>query len=186
MNNNLMMVLCRQNLLDYKSFDEWFNIVKPVLNNEEFLKRKFFLHHKTQSLYEHSLLVSVISYKLAVRFHGDRRNCALAGLLHDFYTRAWLYSRGLEKLDEKYRYNFIGNNGKHSFFKKHGFTHPLSAVNNSLEYFPWLVNKRIINAIATHMFPLSLFTSYKIPKYKESFIVSLADKIVTFRKLAIF
>lgn len=166
-----------------EDFNRWFNIVSIILNNEEFLKRKAFKHHENQSVYEHCLMVSAISYNLAIKFRANIANCVIAGLLHDFYTSAWQYSEKLESLDKKYRENFLPGNKKKSFLKMHGFTHAISAVGNSKENFPDLINYRILNAIATHMFPLCIFTKYKIPKYKESWIVTIADDIATFKDL---
>lgn len=167
-----------------EDFYKWFNIVSVILNNEEFLKRKLFKHHETQSVYEHCLMVSAISYNLAVKFNANIVNCVIAGALHDFYTAAWQYSEELEKLDEKYKENFLPEkNRKKSFFKMHGFIHAISAMENSKEFFPELINYRIANAIATHMFPLCIFTRYKFPKYKESWIVTIADDIATFKDL---
>lgn len=41
-------------------FNSWYEIVKDILNNEEFKKRVYFKHHEKQSLYTHSLLVSIL------------------------------------------------------------------------------------------------------------------------------
>ena len=38
-------------------FNSWYEIVKDILNNEEFKKTVYFKHHEKQSLYTHSLLV---------------------------------------------------------------------------------------------------------------------------------
>lgn len=46
-------------------FNSWYEIVKDILNNEEFKKRVYFKHHEKQSLYTHSLLVSIFAYKYA-------------------------------------------------------------------------------------------------------------------------
>ena len=86
-------------------FNSWYEIVKDILNNEEFKKRVYFKHHEKQSLYTHSLLVSIFAYKYAKKHHADYRVCAIAGLLHDFYTHAWQYSKDLDNLDKKYSFH---------------------------------------------------------------------------------
>ena len=43
---------------------------------------------------------------------------------------------------------------------------------NSLKYFPELMDDKIGSMIKTHMFPLNK----KLPKYKESWILTLVDK----------
>ena len=90
-------------LLDETTFLSWYVIVKPILDHEEFLKRQYFKHHENQSVYEHSLLVSACAYELAFKYNANLENCAIAGMLHDFYTAAWQYSIELEQLDEKYQ-----------------------------------------------------------------------------------
>ena len=42
-----------ESLKKFKTFDEWYEIVKDILNDEEFLKRKKFKHHGEVSVYEH-------------------------------------------------------------------------------------------------------------------------------------
>lgn len=39
--------------------------------------------------------------------------------------------------------------------------------------------QNIENAIVTHMFPLSIFTKYKMPNCKESFLITFIDKKVS-------
>lgn len=160
---------------------EWFIIAKPILFNEEFQKRKYFKHHEHESVFEHSIKVSLIAYKLAKFFNSNISNCIIAALLHDFYTHAWQYSEELELLDYKYQENL---QVKKALFKKHGFTHPYEAIINANYYFEDLINKRISDAIVKHMFPLSICTKYKFPKYKESWIVTISDKIVSMKEIS--
>ena len=154
-------------------FNSWYEIVKDILNNEEFKKRVYFKHHEKQSLYTHSLLVSIFAYKYAKKHHADYKICAIAGLLHDFYTHAWQYSKDLDNLDKKYSENL---KKKKKFSTLHAFIHPYEALINSNTYFNNLMNERVENAILVHMFPLSLFNKVKLPKYKESWIITYIDK----------
>lgn len=95
------------NILEYYSsdyeFKKWYKIVKNILKNKEFQKRRLFLHHENESLWTHSIKVSFESYKFARKHNVNEYNCAIAGLLHDFYTEAWQYTEELESLDAKYR-----------------------------------------------------------------------------------
>ena len=100
-------------------------------------------------------------------------------MLHDFYSEAWQYSESLKDIDPKYSYG-LKNKVKKTFFKKHGFIHGIDASNNVKKYYKEIDDKRVHDAIMKHMFPLSIFTSEKIPRYKESWIVSLSDKIESF------
>ena len=71
------------------------------------------------------------------------------------------------------------NKIKKPFFKKHGFVHAKEARDNSFKYFPNLMNKRIENCILRHMFPLNIVP----PRYIESWIVSISDKIISVEAL---
>lgn len=164
-----------------QDYNNWLEIIFPIITDEEFQKRKLFKHHEKQSVYEHSMLVSIISYKLAKKYKLDKTNLVIAGLLHDFYTCAWQYSSDLEQLDEKYREKFLPNVKRKPIFKKHGFIHPEIAAENAKEYYPTLVNEEILSAIRTHMFPLSICTKYKIPKYKTAWVLTWADKMATLK-----
>lgn len=157
-----------------KSFDEWFSIVKEILENEEFQKRRLFLHHENESVWSHSIKVSFLSFKMAKKLKINTYNVSVGGLLHDFYIKAWQYTKELEYLDEKYRERFINSNKK--FLKKHGVYHPIEALENSRIYFNNYLNERVEDIIVKHMFPLSLFTKYKFPKYKESILITIIDK----------
>lgn len=160
---------------------QWFLIAKPILFHNEFQIRKYFKHHEKESVYEHSIKVSLIAYKMAKYFKANIKNCIIAGLLHDFYTHAWQYSKELEKLDYKYQENL---QKKLPLLKKHGFMHPYEAIVNANYYFNDLINERISDAIIKHMFPLSICTTSRFPKYKESWIITIADKIVSIKEIS--
>jgi uncharacterized protein len=159
------------------AFEDWFEIVEDILRNDEFQKRKLFIHHHDLSVWDHSIFVSFRSYVLAGVFHCDQRVCAIAGLLHDFYPLAWQYNEELAKLDNgKYMERL---KRKEPLFKKHGFTHGAEAAENYIKFFPELEDKKITDSIRKHMFPLTI----KPPKYKEGFIITLVDKANTVHEL---
>lgn len=137
---------------------EYYDIVKEILKNDEFQKRKKFKHHGNISVYDHCLEVSKISYYLAKKMNLDYKSTAIGALLHDFYFKPWQ-----ENIEKK------------SFFKKHGFVHAYEAKINAKKYFPNLINQKIENIIERHMFPLNKIP----PKYKEAWIVTLVDKYVS-------
>lgn len=156
-------------------YDEWLDIVKPILLSDEFQKRLKFKHHH-HSVFFHCVLVSYGSFRFGLKHNVDSYNCAIAGLLHDFYPNPWQYSKDLEKMDPKYIKNL---EEKKKLFEKHGFTHAREALENVNNYFPEYSNERIDNAILRHMFPLNI----AIPRYKESWVVTLQDKIVSVKEL---
>lgn len=142
---------------------EYYEIVKKILEHSEFQKRKDFLHHENESVYEHSLKVSQLSYKIAKKIGVDYKSAALGGILHDFYTKPWQ-----EDTEKK------------PFLKKHGFTHAKEACDNTKIYFSDILTPKIENIILRHMFPLNITP----PKYIESWIVTISDKIVSISVLA--
>ena len=131
------------------------SIVKPILENEEFLKRKNYPHHYQESVYDHVLRVSYDCYRIGKKWKMDYKALAIAGLLHDFYDKPWQ-----------------SDFEKKPLFQKHGFVHAEQARMNALKYFPDLMNDKIGDMIKTHMFPLNK----RIPRYKESWILTLVDK----------
>lgn len=154
---------------DYIFFDEWYDIVKEILIHPEFQLRKLFRHHKNKSVFAHCIEVSYSSFLAAKYFNASIRVCAIAGLLHDFYPNAWLYSEELVDYDSSYLRELTI---KKPLLKYHAFVHAKEASINYVKYFPNLEDKRITNAIKRHMFPLNIIP----PRYKESWIVSLIDK----------
>lgn len=158
-------------------FAEWYEIVEEILLSDEFQKRKLFFHHHEMTVWDHSTLVSFKAFLYAKTFKADIRVCAIAGLLHDFYPWTWIYNEELEELDDGIYLEEVKT--KHSLFKKHGFTHAKAAALNYVKYFPQLENKKITNAIKRHMFPLNIVP----PRYKESYIVTLVDKINSVHEL---
>ena len=141
-----------------KKDSEYYQIVREILENPEFLRRKEFRHHGNKSVYDHSLAVSILSYRIAKKFKFDYKSAAIGGLLHDFYYKPWQ-----EEKDPR------------PFFKKHGFSHAGEALENSKNYFPDLMNKKTEDIIKKHMFPLNI----KPPRYKESWVITCVDKYVS-------
>lgn len=139
---------------------EFYKIAEPILRNSEFQRRRLFLHHQ-DSVYEHSLRVAWISYKMAKSISKYKKinieNVVIGALLHDFYLKPWR--------EDKCKV----------LWKKHGFTHGKIASLNCYEFFPNLMNIRIENSIKRHMFPLTVIP----PKYIEGWIITTADKYVS-------
>lgn len=127
-------------------------IVDSILKNEEYKKIGNIKHHHNTRL-DHCMKVSYYSYKLAKAFNLDEQATAKAGLLHDFYLET---IKDQDTVKDK--------------LKLFSINHPQEAVNNSKRYFG--LNEKEENIIASHMFPLS----NKMPKYKESWIVTTVDK----------
>ena len=115
---------------------EYYNIVKDILEHEEFIKRKEYKHHDNISVYDHCLAVSKLSYEMAKKEKLDYKSAAIGGLLHDFYRKPWQECTKRKK-----------------FLEMHGFTHARDALLNAHKFFPHLMNDKIDDIILRHMFP---------------------------------
>lgn len=141
--------------------EEYYEIVKFILEHPEFQRRKTYMHHENESVYDHSLEVSKLSYKLASKLHlKNKSDVAIGALLHDFYDKPWQDSHAKKK-----------------FFEQHGFVHAREAHKNALKYFGDSMNPKIEDMILRHMFPLNI----RPPRYIGSWIVTFSDKWVSLR-----
>ena len=83
---------------------EFLEIIKPIIDNKEFIKRKKFHHHENESVYDHSMAVAYFAYKFAKKHHLDYKSAAIGGLLHDFYYKDWQLNK-----EHKSFFKIIGN-----------------------------------------------------------------------------
>ncbi len=143
-------------MANYNKDQEYLFIIDNIMENESFKKIGNIKHHNTNRL-DHSMKVSYYSYKIAKTLKLDYKEVARGGLLHDFYT---------DKISEC---NKIKDK-----IKLFSTKHPKDAVTNATTYFN--LSEKEINIIESHMFPVD----YRVPKYAESWIVSLVDKILSF------
>jgi uncharacterized protein len=107
--------------------------------------------HVNVNCLDHSIYVSYVSFLISRFFGLDFQASARGGLLHDLF----LYDWRKEKNRKKY----------------HLFSHPEAALDNATATFELCDKEKDI--IKKHMWPLT----FKLPKYKESFVVGCADKI---------
>lgn len=140
---------------NYELDNIYMNIVDEIINNEQFMKLDTIRHHNSTRL-NHSIKVSYYSYVLARKLKLNYVEVARAGLLHDFYLGQVKEEKGIKNK-----------------VKLFTFQHPEEAVINSEKYFEISEMERDI--IRTHMFPIDI----KIPRYAESWLVSIVDKYVS-------
>ena len=126
-------------------------IVDDILENCHFNEIKMCKHHGMNRL-DHSIRVSYYSYLVAKKLHLNAVEVARGGLLHDFFVTEDLSSK-------KQKFSL--------------FFHPYASLKNASEYFD--LTEREKDIIITHMFPT---LPHKVPKYLESWLVSLVDKVV--------
>ena len=137
------------------------DIYKKIVNTNEFRREMDFIQHGTTSVYEHSISVAEMSLKIARKFKikVNEKSLIKGALLHDYFLYDWHVS------DKSHRL--------------HGFTHPRSAYKNAKRDFG--LNKIEENMILSHMFPMGP----KIPKYKESWILTCADKYCATKEIVV-
>ena len=141
--------------------DEYGAISANILSNKDFQRLDTFRHHDC-SILEHVKKVALLSYRMAKYLNLDFVSATRGALLHDFFLYDW-------------RNHDVPDLPKEKF---HGFAHPVIALKNAEKHFE--INDIERDIIIKHMWPLTLTP----PRYKESFIVTLADKIVSTRESA--
>ena len=129
---------------------------KEILDSKNYESMKGFTQHGRVSVHEHSLRVADTSLKInealkKLNIKMNEKALVRGALLHDFFLYDWH-----DKKPER---------------KKHGFTHPHIALHNAQKEFD--LSDREKDIIVKHMFPLTIT---KIPKCKEAWVVSAADK----------
>lgn len=124
-----------------------------ILKSSNMQKEKKFMQHGKVSVYSHSIKVAALSLFLAELFRLKvNRDAMMRGaLLHDYFLYDW--------------------HEKDASHRLHGFSHARTALKNAKRDFE--LNAIEVDVIQKHMFPLNL----KPPKYKESALVCIADKI---------
>jgi len=134
-------------------YDDFFvSIARPIIEHEEYQKMRFIPHHHN-SVFEHSLGVAYLAYRISAKLGLDTVSTIRGALLHDFYLFKFRKREGKNIFAEGYR---------------HSRNHPKIAKDNALKYFN--LNKKEIDIILNHMFPVGL------PKSLEAWVTSFADK----------
>ena len=131
-----------------KQKDEFMNIVKDVLNNNEFKGLDNEMHHGI-TRYGHSLRVAKATFTCSKALKLDYKSATRAAILHDFFSNE----------------DLRGMSGPETIYE-----HPKKAAINAKKYFN--ISAKEENIIASHMFPLSRV----MPKYAESWVVTAMDK----------
>ncbi len=137
--------------------EEFYAIIGDIAESVQFRKLAEYPQHFGVSRMHHSINVAYLSYKAAKRLGLDYCSAARGGMLHDLFHYCWKEKK-------------LGVFG-------HAFFHPVEALSNSEELTE--LNDIEKDAIITHMWPLG-----RLPRYKESFIVCLADDVSIFFELA--
>ncbi len=130
-------------------------IITEISKSSRLSSEAEYTQHGNTSCLRHSIGVAYYSYNWAIKLGENKfavEELIRGALLHDYFLYDW-------------HHNAFPPNGLH------GFSHPFTAWQNASQDFS--LTEREANIIKSHMFPLTLT---KIPKYRESVIVTLADK----------
>ena len=125
---------------------------REILQSPNMQSERRYPQHGLTDCFTHSICVAYMSLRVAEVLHIriDPRSMVRGALLHDYFLYDWH--------DKAHACRF------------HTFCHPLVALRNAEAEFTLNPVERDI--IRKHMFPLC----FPLPRYKESFIISIADK----------
>ncbi len=143
-------------ITEYKIAKEIFLCGKDIILTDEAQNMKNFIQHGDTTVFEHVVSVAKFSVITALwlqkkfGFVIDYRSLIRGALLHDYFLYDW------------HEHNV--------YHKLHGFTHPMTALENADRDFH--LNDKERDIIRKHMFPLNLYP----PRFIESGIVCFADK----------
>ncbi len=151
---------CYQNRIDkkidenYKNKKEFAFIVKDLIAEPKVQQMKEYRHHYFASCYDHCVEVAYWSYLICKKHNLDYVSAARAGILHDLFLYDWRKSSREVELDGL-----------------HAFEHPKIALQNASQLTS--LNSKEKDIILNHMWPVT----FRIPKYRETFIITFMDKI---------
>jgi uncharacterized protein len=126
-----------------------------LLANPQVLSMENFIQHGSVTTLEHALCVAWFTFLICRRLKREPREAVRGALLHDLYLYDW-HSRVTQTSSHR---------------RWHGFTHPSEALKNANRFFE--LTDREQDIIKKHMWPLTVVP----PRYLDSYIVCLADKI---------
>lgn len=144
--------------MNIKRESEFLDKVRRIYEFSRLKSEDKYTQHGNTSCLLHSVAVAYYSYKAAKKIGGKKAvlsELIRGALLHDYFLYDW-------------HTNPIPENGLH------GFSHPYTAWQNASHDFE--LTEREENIIKSHMFPLTLT---KIPRYREAWIVTGVDKILS-------
>ncbi|MCI7802979.1 MAG: HD domain-containing protein [Erysipelotrichaceae bacterium] len=126
---------------------------KDILDSKSIQIQKQCLQHGKRTVFEHSLAVALMCLTINEFLHLklNERRLIRGALLHDYFLYDW--------------------HVKDKSHRLHGFRHPYFALENARKEYE--LDPVLEDMIVKHMFPLIPIP----PKYKESWILCIADKI---------
>lgn len=138
--------------LEHELAIEFMDCISDIYYNEKIQKLDDYEQHCHTSRLQHSINVAYYSFIVCKFFGWDYRSAARAGIMHDMFYYDWRVKNPTRKCN-------------------HAAWHPRVAYDNARKITE--VNEIEKDAILKHMWPCTLVP----PKYKESYVVTFADKL---------
>ncbi|MBU3851453.1 MAG: hydrolase [Candidatus Paralactobacillus gallistercoris] len=138
-----------QKIEQWRNDPEYVALIADLLQKDAVKRLAAFPQHYYSNRLKHSISVSYYSYLIGKKFHLNTRALARAGLLHDLFYYDW--------------------RNTHLTLSKHNQLHPLLALHNAERITKLTPMEKDI--IVKHMWGATT----SLPKYRESFVVSLVD-----------
>jgi len=137
-----------------KDLEDFNLLIYDLEKNETICEMKKYRHHYNTNCFEHCKHVAFYTYLLCKKYNLDYKSAVRAAMVHDLFLYDWrIKSEKSPRL--------------------HGLKHPRIALNNAEKIFS--LNAKEKDIILKHMWPITFF----LPRYTESYLVSLADKMAT-------
>lgn len=136
------------------SYAEFFSIIQDLIKNEKVQEMRNYNQHATTSCYQHCMQVAFYTYAICKKLNLDYISATRGAMLHDLFLYDWHTHVKSEK----------------NFSSYHAFSHPKIALKNATQIFD--LNAIEQDVIINHMWPVTV----KIPHYKETVVVTFADK----------
>lgn len=133
----------------WRQDQDYLNIVDDLLQHDEVQQLVQYTQHHFSNRLRHSISVSYQSYTIAKKIGADAEATARAGLLHDMFYYDWRVT----KFEEG----------------SHAYVHPRIALQNARKITH--ISDKEADIIVKHMFGATI----ALPKYRESWIVSIVD-----------
>ncbi|ACA83342.1 HD domain-containing protein [Leuconostoc citreum] len=133
----------------WRQDQDYLNIVDDLLQHDEVQQLAQYTQHHFSNRLRHSISVSYQSYTIAKKIGADAEATARAGLLHDMFYYDWRVT----KFEEG----------------SHAYVHPRIALQNAHKITH--ISDKEADIIVKHMFGATI----ALPKYRESWIVSIVD-----------
>lgn len=160
LNNTTEKILIQNNT----NCDEFFSIIKDLIENPKVKEMRIFNQHATTSCYQHCMQVAYYTYLVCKKWKLDYVSATRGAMLHDLFLYDWhTYERPIK-----------------TWKTQHAFLHPKVALKNATKIFN--LNTIEQDVILNHMWPVTI----RFPHYKETVIVTFADKYSACRETFLY